>query len=162
MKKIIILIVSTLIFLYVPAVAGQKEDLAKELLNLTDMQKMLDQIVVQIQQMQDSQLKLLDIPKKDQEKFKQFKNKLMKKIFDTMNWEKMETEYIKLYSSTYTIEELKAILEFYKSPAGQSMLKKQPLLMQKVMELAQTQTQNLLPEIKKMTGEFVASIKDEK
>ncbi len=162
MKKSIILMITTMIFLIAPAVAGQKEDLAKEMLNLSDMQKMIDQIVAQVQQMQTAQLKLLSIPEKDQEKVLQFQSKLTKKIFDAMSWDKMEAEYITLFSTVYTVEELKAIVEFYKSPAGQSMLKKQPMLMQKTMQIAQSKIQSLLPELKKMTEDFSASVKDKK
>lgn len=131
MKKSIILIITTIIFLAAPAVAGQKEDLAKEMLKLTDMQKMMDQMVAQVQQMLTNQLKLQNIPEKDQEKVLQFQNTLTKKILDAMSWDKMEPEYIKLFSTVYTVEELKAIVDFYKSSAGQSMLKKQPMLIQK-------------------------------
>ena len=151
-----------MIFLVAPAVAGQKEDLAKEMLNLSDMQKMIDQIVAQVQQMQTAQLKLLSIPEKDQEKVLQFQSKLTKKIFDAMSWDKMEAEYITLFSTVYTVEELKAIVAFYKSPVGQSMLKKQPLLMQKSMQIAQSKIESLLPELKKMTEDFAASVKDKK
>ncbi len=162
MKKSIILIITIMIFLVAPAVAGQKEDLAKEMLNLSDMQKMIDQIVAQVQQMQTAQLKLLSIPEKDQEKVLQFQSKFTKKIFDAMSWDKMEAEYITLFSTVYTVEELKAIVAFYKSPVGQSMLKKQPMLIQKSMQIAQSKIQSLLPELKKMTEDFAASVKDKK
>ena len=162
MKKSIILIITAIIFLAVPAVAGEKEDLAKEMLKLTDMQKMIDQMAAQVQQMFASQLKALSIPEKDQDKVLQFQNKLTKKIFDALSWDKMEPEYIKLFSTVYTEEELKAIVEFYKSPAGQSMLKKQPMLFQKSMQIAQSKIQSLLPELKKMVEDFAASVKDKK
>jgi hypothetical protein len=162
MKKSIILMITTMIFLVAPAVAGQKEDLTKEMLNLADMKKMMDQIVAQVQQIQAAQLKSLNIPEKNQEKVLQFQSKLTKKIFDAMSWDKMEPEYITLFSTVYTVEELKAIVAFYKSPAGQSMLKKQPMLMQKSMQIAQSKIQILLPELKKMTEDFAASVKDRK
>ena len=162
MKKSIIPMITIMIFLVAPAVAGQKEDLAKEMLNLTDMQKMMDQMVAQVQQMQASQLKSLNIPEKDKEKFLQFQKKLTKKFFDAMSWKKMEPEYITLFSSVYTVEELKAIVAFYKSPAGQSMLKKHPMLMQKSMQIAQSKIQDLLPEVRKMIEDFAASVKGEK
>jgi len=67
-----------------------------------------------------------------------------------------------LFSTVYTVEELKAIVAFYKSPVGQSMLKKQPMLMQKSMQIAQSKIESLLPELKKMTEDFAASVKDKK
>jgi hypothetical protein len=77
-----------------------------------------------------------------------------------MSWKKMEPEFITLFSSVYTVEELKAIVAFYKSPAGQSMLRKQPILMKRSMEIAQSKIQGLLPELKKMTEDFAISVKD--
>ena len=98
----------------------------------------------------------------NKEKVLQFQNKLTKKILGTMSWDKMEAEYIKLFSTVYTVEELKAIVEFYKSPAGQSMLEKQPMLIQKSIQIAQAKIQGLLPELKKMVEDFAASVKDKK
>ncbi len=154
--------ITTLIFLVAPAVAGQKEDLAKEMLALIDMQKTMSQMVAQVQQIQAAQLKGLNIPEKDQEKVLQFQSKLTKKIFDAMSWNKMEPEYIALFSNVYTVEELKVTVEFYKSPVGQSMLKKQPIVIQKTMQIAQAKVQSLLPELKKMTEDFAASVKNKK
>ncbi len=162
MKKSITLMITTLIFLVAPAVAGQKEDLAKEMLALIDMQKTMSQMVAQVQQIQAAQLKGLNIPEKDQEKVLQFQSKLTKKIFDAMSWNKMEPEYIALFSNVYTVEELKVTVEFYKSPVGQSMLKKQPIVIQKTMQIAQAKVQSLLPELKKMTEDFAASVKNKK
>jgi len=162
MKKNLILIITAIFFLAVPAVAGEKEDLAKEMLKLTDMQKMIDQMAAQVQQMLTSQLKLQNIPEKDNEKVQQFQKKLSKKILDAVNWDKLEPECIKLFSTVYTEEELKAIVEFYKSPAGQSMLKKQSMLIQMVMQIAQFKIQGLIPELKKMVEDFAASTKDKK
>jgi len=48
------------------AFAGTKEDLAKEMLKLMDMQKMTDQLIPQIQQMQMAQMKQMNIPEQDQ------------------------------------------------------------------------------------------------
>ncbi len=154
--------ITTLIFLVAPAVAGQKEDLAKEMLALIDMQKTMSQMVAQVQQIQAAQLKGLNIPEKDQEKVLQFQSKLTKKIFDAISWNKMEPEYIALFSNVYTVEELKVTVEFYKSPVGQSMLKKQPIVIQKTMQIAQAKVQSLLPELKKMTEDFAASVKNKK
>lgn len=139
--------------------AGTKEELSKEMLKLMDMQKMIEQVISQVQQIQMTQMKQLNIPEQDQIKLGEFQIKLNAKLSEAMSWEKMEPEYIKLFSEVYTEDELKAIVGFYTTPAGQSMLKKQPLLMQKSTLISQKQIQSAMPEIQKMIQEFKDSMK---
>jgi hypothetical protein len=54
-------------------------------------------------------------------------------IFDDFGWDKMKDDFVKIYIDIYSIEELKAIVGFFKSPVGQSMLTKQPLLIKKTL-----------------------------
>lgn len=146
-------------FIAFSAFAGVKEDLSKEMLKLMDMQKMMEQVISQVQQMQMTQMKQLNIPEQDQEKVAEFQRKLNAKLAEAISWDKLEPEYVKLFSEVYTEEELKAIVGFYKTPAGQSMLKKQPLLMQKSMVISQKNIQAAMPEIQRMTQEFKDSMK---
>jgi uncharacterized protein len=145
-----------------PAVAALKEDLIKEMVRAVDLQKMMDQMVSQLHAMLTAQLRSLNVREEDQEKFQQFNSRLLRKILDAVSWEKMEPEYVKLWSSIYTIDELKAILEFYRSTAGQSMMRKQPLLIQKALEVTQSKMKTLLPELKGMIEEFAASGEEKK
>jgi hypothetical protein len=70
-----------------------------------------------------------------------------------MSWEKMKPEYAKLYSETFSDDEVDGMLAFYESPAGRAMQAKMPMLMSKVMALAQSQMGELLPEIQRITKE---------
>ena len=81
-------------------------------------------------------------------------------IFNELTWDNIKSEYIKLFVDVYTIIELKGLVQFYKSPAGQSLIKKQPIIMQKSMMISQSKIQKLIPKLKKMTDEFSESIKE--
>ena len=81
-------------------------------------------------------------------------------IFNELTWDNIKSEYIKLFVDIYTIDELKGLVQFYKSPAGQSLIKKQPIIMQKSMMISQSKIQKLIPKLKKMTDEFSESIKE--
>ena len=52
-----------------------------------------------------------------------------------------------------------AMSEFYKSPTGRAFANKLPILTKRMMEISQTRVQTLVPRIKKMNDEFVASLK---
>ena len=63
------------------------------------------------------------------------------------SWDKMKEDYITLYADTFTEEELKGIIAFYKSPAGQAFIQKQPELMKRSMELSQKLMLKFMPAI---------------
>lgn len=84
-----------------------------------------------------------------------------KKMMDRLNpimekrlsWEVMKDEYATLYSETFTPEEVKGLIDFYKTPIGQSFLKKMPTLMQKAAQLSAKRVQDMLPEIQRIAAE---------
>ncbi len=55
-----------------------------------------------------------------------------------------------VYADVYSEEELLAMKSFFGSPAGQSMLAKQPQVMAKLMPLMQEMQRDLLPKIKQL------------
>jgi len=56
----------------------------------------------------------------------------------------------KVYTDTYTEEEIDGILVFYKSPAGKAFLEKMPEVMQRSMPVMMQMMGDLQPEIKRM------------
>jgi len=158
MKKLLLFLSAWLLLLSGPSLAASREDLAREMLRLTDTRQMMDQIIAQIQQLQAAQLEDLHIPEAERARVQEFQQLANQKIFAALSWEKLEPDYIQLFARFYTTEELEAIIAFCKSPAGQSMLKKQPLLMQESMLLAQQKLATILPEIEAMTEDFLHSL----
>ncbi len=73
---------------------------------------------------------------------------------------KMKPMFVKIYADTYTEEELDGIVAFYKGPAGQAMLLKMPILIQRSMAMSQQMMSDLMPEIQKMAEEEAAKRKD--
>lgn len=68
---------------------------------------------------------------------------------------KMDHIYAEIYSET----ELKAMKVFFGSPAGQSMLAKQPQIMARIMPMAQQMQRDLQPKIKQLIDETRAQLK---
>lgn len=154
-------IILLLIALPISSFAGEKERLAEEMMKLTEMEKMVDPIIVQMQQMRAQIMKKFDISEENRDKIIQFQKRIDSKILTELSWDKMKNDYIKLFSAVYTEEELRGIVEFYKSSIGQSLIKKQPQIMLKSMAIAQNKVQSLMPEIRRMTQEFEKSLKNE-
>jgi TonB family protein len=60
-------------------------------------------------------------------------------------------------SNHFTDEELDALLVFYRSPAGQSMVEKLPALTAQSFQLAQARVTAILPQIQQMAQDFAKS-----
>jgi uncharacterized protein len=56
----------------------------------------------------------------------------------------------KVYTDTYTEEEIDGILAFYKSPAGKAFIQKMPEVMQRSMPVMMQMMSDLQPQIKTM------------
>jgi uncharacterized protein len=130
-----------------------KEEYAKEIIELTDVNKIIDQVMAQIKQMQGQMIAQAGIPESEKEKAIALQDKLQAKMAEAFDMKKIEPQFIDIFTSVYTVEELKAISEFYKTPEGKSMIEKQPQVLQKSMQVAQNIVQGLLPEIQKILEE---------
>lgn len=76
-------------------------------------------------------------------------------VSEYMGWEKLKPEYVQLYADAYTEEELDAIVAFYASPVGQSMVEKTPTLMAKSSEISQRKLAAASPVLQQMMQEWV-------
>ena len=65
----------------------------------------------------------------------------------------MVAQMDQVYADVYSEAELKAMVAFFHSPEGQSMLAKQPQVMQHVMPLVQSMQRDLMPKIQQLAVE---------
>jgi hypothetical protein len=121
-----------------------------ELLTLTRVQKMSENAIEQMKTMMAGVAKQTNVSPEATEKAKAMRDKMFALIESEMSWDKMKAEYAKVYAEVFTPEEVRGLIAFYKSPSGQAFLDKQPLLMQKTMEMAQKRMMDLTPKIQEM------------
>jgi hypothetical protein len=67
---------------------------------------------------------------------------------EEMSWQKMKPQFISLYRDTFEQEEVDGMLAFYASPAGQALINKMPVVMQKSLALSQSLLQSVLPKMR--------------
>ncbi len=121
-----------------------------ELLTLTHVQKMSESAIEQMKNMMAGVAKRTNVSPDAAEKAKAMQDKMFVLIESEMSWDKMKAEYAKVYAEVFTPEEVKGLVAFYKSPSGQAFLDKQPILMQKTMEMAQKRMMEMTPKIQEM------------
>ncbi len=81
--------------------------------------------------------------------------KLMAVMRHEMTWDAMKPKYVQIYRDTFDQAEIDGMLAFYGSPAGQAVITKMPVVMQKSMQLAQAQMQTLIPKMRAAMEEAV-------
>lgn len=71
------------------------------------------------------------------------------------SWEELEPMYIRIYKESFSQEEVDGMIAFYKTPSGQAIVKKMPIVMQKTMLEVQTKIVGLMPKLQKIQQEFI-------
>ena len=129
-----------------------KEAKIERLLTVMNADNMIDQMFEQIKAMTAAQVPPGTSPEQVAQA-RQVQTKIMDLVKARISWEKMRPQYVKLYAETFSDEEISGMLAFYGSPAGHAMLEKMPALVTKIMEVAQAQMKDILPEIQRIIRE---------
>jgi hypothetical protein len=161
MKKSWIAILAVIVMLVSPlahADEASKEAKVHELFIAMRMEHTMDQMMGMMQQ--QIQQMAMNAPVSDtmtpaQKKLTdEYMATTMKMATESMGWKAIEPEYVKLYATTYTEQEIDGILAFYKSPAGQAMLAKSPELSTGAMKIVQGKMADLQPKLKQMQDQY--------
>lgn len=138
------------------AVAGEKEHraLAEELIKITEgdmvMEKMKAQVTMIFQQITAQ----MNVQEADKPKLDKYSKRFDAILKEDMAWDKVKTQYLDLYTSVFTEEETKGLVDFYKSDLGKKVTAKMPELMQQSMTVARTYMQGVVPKLETLTEEM--------
>jgi len=73
----------------------------------------------------------------------------LKTMATLLSWEQLQPLYRELYIQTFDADEVQAMIDFYASPVGQSMVQKMPVLMHNAMQAVQARLLPLLQELQR-------------
>jgi uncharacterized protein len=156
MKKILALVVFGAFCVPVFCQNSAKDAKIGQLLVSMNLDKQMDVVFTQMKAMFASQLPK-DATDEQKAKFSEVQGKILDLVKSRMSWEKMRPQYVKLYSETFTDEEIDGLVTFYESPAGKAMLEKMPVLMTKSMAMAQEVMKEIMPQAQQMMKDALAS-----
>jgi len=134
---------------------ASKLKLVDEMFAILKLDSQLNIMFTQLKEMQ--RRLLLDKLKGDKEL--QFESeKMMTELLDLLEKEFTQGTYLnnckKMYAEVFTEKELEGIIQFYKSEAGQALIKKMPEMLQKVFSMADQLAKDLQPKIEKIMQEY--------
>lgn len=131
----------------------------RELLQVMQTKKMLDSQMGQMDALFDSVLKPVTpegkITPEQQQVMETLKGKLSALIKAEMSWDVLEPMTIEIYLNSFNQSEIDSMLTFYKSPAGQAVIEKMPVVMQNTMQLMQKRLEIMLQKIQQLTEESI-------
>jgi len=110
---------------------------------------MLPQIQASQQQMIQQMLAGKDLSAEEQHKLDAAVAASMNAITALLSWEELQPLYRDLYAQTFNADEVQAMIDFYTSPVGQSMVRKMPQLMQNAMQAVQSRLIPILQELQR-------------
>ncbi len=70
-----------------------------------------------------------------------------------LRWEDLEPDYVRLYVDTFDQDEIDGMIAFYRTPTGQALIAKMPIVLQKSIALSQSRMQALMPQIMALVAE---------
>lgn len=151
-----------LIGLMLGATAGLAQEdarsaLAEELLVAMDMPGSIEKSFAMMKQMLPAQMEKMNQAAgsaKTSANLSEQTTKMMDMMAEALSWDKIKADYVALYAETFTAAELKDLIAFYKSPAGQAYTRKQPELTRRSVEMSQKLMMQIMPKIQAMTKEM--------
>jgi hypothetical protein len=79
-----------------------------------------------------------------------------------LSWAKLEPVQIRIYRESFEQSEIDGLIEFYRSPVGQSFINKMPVATQKAIAEVQTYMQQVMPKMQVLMQEMVSEVKSAK
>jgi hypothetical protein len=138
--------------------AASLED-AEQLLNQMRFDEMMTKT---IEQQKDAMVKMMGQMFKgqtakggpDAAEFEELQRKTMDVMFEAMDLPGMKKDVAKIYSETFTKEELRAQADFYGTAGGKAMLDKQPQMQEKMMALMGPRMMAAMPKVQALGQDF--------
>lgn len=88
-----------------------------------------------------------------------FQKKIAEEILGVLDAKKLRADVSKIYSETFTKEELDSIAAFYSTPLGEMMASKLPTTQEKLGAVIQSRMSEVIPKVQQMGAEFAMSQK---
>jgi hypothetical protein len=121
----------------VRADTASHEAAAKKLLATLNMREMMDKGIQQVLEMQIRQ----------QPAIAPYRQTMLEFLQKYMSWDTLEGDLVKLYTDTFTEDEINQLIAFYDTPVGKKAVKALPELMMKGAQLGQMRVQQHIGEL---------------
>ena len=127
----------------------------EEMFRITKIDRIQEQVMDQLRGVLGNMFDQPGVPAEVKDSRKELEDEVWGIIRKRISFEKMKGDYVRIYNENLSEAEVDSILAFYKTPGGQAMLEKLPVLMKRGMEIGQAQMKDVGPEIQTAVEKFV-------
>ena len=148
-----------------PAGNPPSEESIKQLLELTQAQKLIDSVMTQMDELMKQTIAQAtrgqEIPPKVQKEIDQGQAEVVGLMKELLDWKKLEPMYVRIYQKTFSQQEVDGMIAFHKTPVGQALIAKMPAVMQNTMNEMQQMMGPVMQKMQRMQQDVVAEMKAE-
>ncbi|HSY27451.1 MAG TPA: DUF2059 domain-containing protein [Burkholderiaceae bacterium] len=156
--KYLVVLFSTFIFCNATSAATPSQASIERLLTDTQADKILSSIQQQVNgMMQNTMQQALQgqaVSPEQQKILDDFRQKSIAAFSEQLDFDKLKSTYIQIYSESFSQAEVDQLIAFYESPTGKMFVAKMPLVMQKSMSLMQQKMGPLMQQIQQDAKEM--------
>jgi uncharacterized protein len=138
----------------------------KQLLEVMKLHSSLDSIAAQMDQIMKNVVEQASLGKpltsNAQKSVERCRADVHTFIRDELSWDKLEPVYIQIYQNTFTQNEVNAMIAFYKTPVGQSVVSKLGVAMQKSQNATMQTMRPMMQRIQQMKQEVAGEMQTPK
>ena len=165
MKRKFLLALPLLLCACAAMAAPASEATIREMFDVTGVRNLVDSSMPQIERVMRSSMKQAlggrELTAEEQKATDAMCTRMTAVVREQMKWETLEPIYIQIYQQSFTQEELEGILAFYKTPAGQALIKKMPVVMQNTMGAMQQMMGPMMGKMQSAVQETVKEIQSQ-
>jgi len=137
-----------------------------QLLEITHAHKVLDATIAQMDTMMKNMFQQVTAgqPASPQlEKiFEKGQAEVVSMCKEELTWEKMEPMYLRIYRKSLSQSDVDGMIAFYKTPAGQAVINKMPLILQNTMAEVSQMMGPMMQRAERMQQDLIAELQAEK
>ena len=160
MRRLSLALALATAFTATPASAAEPQQTATQqassadidrLLEVMDMRSMLDSMLKQMSEVQEATITQAfgsDLSDKDRAEMSDFMRRTNAKVHARLSWDRLEPLFSRVYTQLFSRREVDAMIAFYGSAEGQSILKKSPQIMALTMQEMQPIMQEMMADLK--------------
>lgn len=86
-------------------------------------------------------------------------SKLVAAMQPEFSWQVLKPDFVRLYAETFDQAEVDGMIEFYKSPLGQSLIAKMPQVLNRSMQVTQARLAAAMPKLQAAVAAAIAEVK---
>ena len=135
----------------------------RQLIEVTQSRKLMDGMLGQLDSIMQNSMKQAmgnaTFTPEQQAVVDRMRKKMVALLTAEMNWDSLEPEFISIYRQSFTEQEVAGMLEFYKTPAGQAVITKMPVVMQHTMGFMQRKMVAMNPKMQQIQKETLDEMK---